>query len=267
MAEYIYSNEKENRFWLQIIGDNTIIISNKLPSKIPEVQQAKLLSDRLDALITRAHQNLPADELAKLNKDAFVTVQQVRAFILALLRDQLTKGRVTFIIPVYLNNLVSYIDKYLALLNAFISNKKLELIPIEQDMFWLPILYTDAWFIHDNTGIFLREIRQKAEHLSSILSDLYEFGTMHKGLHRIGTSDFPAEDEYRKNVRDQVESFAILTVELIGLVRINKLPGTLTLLDLDTLYRRLCYYMTQLNVAANHSKPACDPESPRLGSV
>lgn len=267
MAEYIYSNEKENRFWLQIIGDNTTIISNKLPSNGTEVEQAKQFSGRLDALLTHARQNLSADELAKLNKNATAAVQQIRGFILGMLRDQLTTGKVTFIIPVYINNILSYIDKYLHLLNAFINNKKPEFIPIEQDLFWLPILYTDAWFVHDNAGIFLREIRQKAELLSRNLSDLYEFATLHKGLYRIGTADFPAADEYRKNVRDQVESFAVFAVELISLVRTNKLPGTLTLLDLDSLYRRLCYYMTQLCIVANVPKPACNPESPRLSPV
>ena len=267
MAEYIYSNEIENRFWLQIIGDNTIIISNKLPSKGLEVEQAKQYTNLLDVLLTRARQNLPADELLKLNREAFAAVQQVRNFILALLREQLTKGTVTFLAPVYINNMVNYIDEYLYLLDAFINNKILKFIPIGADFFWLPILYSDAKFIHDNSGIFRLEIRQKADTLAINFSDLYQLATVVRGKYRIGTTDFPAGDEYRRNIRDIVESFAVFTVDMIGLIRVNRLPGTLTLLDLDNLYRRLCYYMTQLNITVNVPKPACNPESPRLSII
>jgi hypothetical protein len=267
VAEYIYSNEKENRFWLQIIGDNTIIISNKLPSNDPDAERAGQFANRLDALLARARQDLPAVELDKLNREASAEVMRIRGFILGMIREQLTKGKVTYIIPLYLNNIVSYIDKYLYLLSAFIQNKNPEYIPIEQDLYWLPILYTDAWFLHDNSGIFLKEIRQKAMALSGNLSELYEYATLQKGLNRIGTTEFPMREEYRKNVRDTVESFAVLAVDLIGLVRIYKLPGTLTLLDLDSLYRRLCYYMTQLNITANVPHPACEPDSPRLSTV
>ncbi len=267
VAKYVYSNEKENRFWLQIIGDNTIIVGNKLPSVSPDVEKAIQFSNRIDALLIRARKNLPAEELAELNKEAFALVQQIRNYILTLLREQLTKGTVTFLAPVYLNNMVSYTDEYLYLLSAFINNEKPKFIPIGADFFWLPILYSDAKYIHDNAGIFRLEIRQKSETLASNLSDLYQLATVIRGEYRIGTTDFPAGEEYRKNIRDIVESFAVFTVDLIGLIRVNRLPGTLTLLDLDSLYRRLCYYMTQLNVTANVPNPVCDSESPRLSTV
>ena len=267
MGSFTYSNVEENRFWLQIIGDSAMILLYRLPHGTTETQlaqEAKGFADRFDGLIARSRQNLTPDQMKLLNQDAFQTTQEIRVFFLRVLANLITLKSFIFLKPAYLNNMVSYTDEYLYLLSTFLNNKQPIFTPIVQDIFWLPIFYTNARFIADNIGTFEEGIRQKALSFMNSFTYFFEYAVAMQGVLRTGVEDFPIQRQYRTTIREEMHSFAIFLVDLLKLIRQNMLPGTITPLELDSIYRILCYYTTQLSIIDDIEKPTCDPARPRL---
>lgn len=267
MAQYAFSNMEENRIWLQILGDGALLISHRLLPDIPEAQQAKAFADSFDRLLSRAMQKLTAGELDQLNREAYTATRDIREFFLNILRKTVTQGFLIMMKPIYINNFISLVEKYLYLLGLYMDNREPDFVPVVQDIFWLPIFYADARLIADNVGNFQENIRNEANEFSKNFTSLFQFAFELQGVFRIGQTDFPIANQYRKVVREALEQFAVLVVDLIRLAQQNMIPGTLTLLSLDNTYRKLCYYTTQLSIMAGLPKPACDPASPRLRSL
>ena len=267
MGSFAYSNVEENQFWLQIIGDSAMILLYRLPHGTVEAQfaqEAKEFADRFDGLLSRSRQNNTPDQLKQLNQDAVQATQNIRVFFLKVLSNLITLKSFIFLKPVYLNNMVSYTEEYLHLLGTFLNHKEPIYTPIVQDIFWLPIFYTNARFIADNIGTFEEGIRQKALRFLDSFKYFFEYAVAMQGVLRTGVKDFPIQRHYRTTIREEMYSYAIFLVDLVKLMRQNMLPGTITPLELDSMYRVLCYYTTQLSMIDDIEKPTCDPARPRL---
>lgn len=268
MPAYTYSNTDENRFWLQVMAESALMIRNRLiPNGTNMKQTADALAARFDALYDRADKRPSGAELEQLNRGTFKAVQELRSFIILVLREQLTKGLYVYFKPVFLNNLISLCDKYLYILGSYIDKREPDYNPIINDIFWLPIFYTESRLLSDGLGEFQIKLRQRADDFTLRFIMLFQTAVGLQGMYRIGDIDFPIAVQYRRDIRAELNAFAEYVVELIGLVRQNMLPGTLSLLDLDCIYRKLCYYTLQLSTVAKLPKPACDPGSPRLNTI
>ena len=265
MAEYVYSNVDENRFWLQVMAENALLIRNRLsPEKKSEISQADLLAQRFDSLYDRAVQIQNTGQLAQINMDALASTKDLRSYILTIISKQLTEGLYVYYKPVFLNNLVSLTDKYLYVLGQHMQNRQPQFVPIVQDIFWLPVFYTESRLIADSLGEFQGTLRQKADSFTSNFTLYFQTALGLQGILRTDLTDFPIMNQYRAEIRELLNQFAEYVVDLINLTREQKIPGTITLLDLDFIYRKLCYYTTQLSVIAKLQKPACDPGAPRM---
>jgi hypothetical protein len=264
MAQYVYSNSYENRFWLQIMGDNALIIRDRLIDAGPEKQQAKQFFSTFEELLTLARQNQSPEQILQLNRDASKTTQDFRSLLLAILKRQVTQQVTVFLKLDFITIMVSMTNIYLFLLNTFLNNKQPKFVPINQDIFWLPVLHVESVFITENVGRLEEDLRQKAISYMNTFASFSEFAFTLQQIYQIGTTDFPISNHYRANILETLNSFAVFTVDLIGLARQKKLGGTLTVLDLDHIYRKLCYYTTQLSIIQNVPKPVCDPTSNRL---
>ena len=265
MAVYTYSDTEENRFWLQVMAEVALMIRNRLvPDGTKIIQKANEMAAKFEALYERAYKRPSGDELDRLNKEAYTAVQENRSFILFVLSEQVTKGLFVYFKPIFLNNLVSLCDKYLYILGSYTEKREPTFIPILQDIFWLPIFYTETRLISDGLGEFQIKLREQADDLTLSFTMLFQTALGLQGMSRIGEIEFPISIQYRRDIREKLNEFAEYVVELIGLVRQNMLPGTLSLLDLDFIYRKLCYYTVQLSDTAQLPKPACDPGGPRL---
>jgi hypothetical protein len=262
MAQFNYSNSFENKFWLQIMGDNAIIVRDHLISPGAEKKKADQFFSVFEDLLVRARQDQGTGSLTQLNRDALTATQEFRSLLLEILKRQVTQGVTVLLNIEFLNIMVSMTNIYLFLLKAFISNNEPEFVPINQDIFWLPVFYNESRYIADNVGS--HDERQKADTFSNSFSRNYLFALELQEIYQIGTTEFPISNQYRVNILAILNSFAFFIVDLIRLARKNRLLGTLTILDLDHVYRKLCYYTTQLSIIQNVPKPACDPTSPRL---
>jgi hypothetical protein len=268
MPDYIYSNIEENRFWIQVMSEDAEILYTRLIPDRPEAQEAKGFISRFDSLYSRSDKKITAEPLLRLNKDVYTATQEFRTLVLMVLRKQVLEGLFINLKPIFINNMISLTEEFLYLLSSFINNKTPVYSPIEFDIFWLPIFYTEARLITDSLGDFPVDYRERSSNLTYRINLFYQTAVNLKSMYRrLGTHNFPIAIEYRDGVRATLLIFAELIVDLVNQVKQKRLPGTLMLVDLDCVYRKLCYYNRQLSSVDNKPMPACDPGSPRLSIV
>jgi hypothetical protein len=267
MADYIYSNEVENRFWLQILGDLAIFLNQHIPVGQSEAAEAMDYFTRLEALYNRALMNLDDQALAQLNKDAYEEASSFRAFILNILRKKLNEGFFVSLKINVLNALVNLVERYLYGLYHFIHNKKLVIDPIELDLFWLQYMKEESRYIADQTGYFREDLQRNAEYYINIFDRFFEKATVLKGLYRTGTTDFEVAKQFRNELDDLLNNYANYISSLVQLQQKNLLPGTMPLLELDFAQRILCYYFILESNAAGKKAPNCNFLRKRLSAL
>lgn len=253
MAVYTYSNTDENRFWLLVMKENAQILFNRIMPG-DEAQQANKFTIKFQDLYNKINQT----ELSRLNKDAFILTNEFRNFIITILYKQLVEGLFVGLKPNFVNDYISLTEKYLYLLGTFLNNEEPKYDALEQDIFWLPIFLSESRLISDSLGDFQLFLRERADRFTTEFNLFYNRSTIIKEeRNRIGV-EFPAEAGFRNSVRLNLNSFAEFVVELLMSVKGKMLPGTLTLIELTCIYRKLCYYTKQVAIIAKQPIPACD---------
>lgn len=268
MAAVPYSNTDINRFWLQILGDNALIILNALsPDETEEAGRAAELAKRLDALALRANQNPTADQTARINREAYQAAQDLRTYILQILTSLLTRKLHIDLKPTVINLFVDETEKYLSMLNAFMQNKKPEYNPVLEEIFWLPVFSVQNRYIADNVGYFQIENRDKALRLATVLNEYRGHSLELHGMARIGTEDFPMAREHHIVVLDVLNGYYEFLKNLVALQQQKMQPGSISLLYLDRSRRMVCFYLMQAAVFLDMKAPDCDPYAKRISTV
>ncbi len=267
MAEYIYSNRDENQFWLEIMGDGALMLHSRISSGRREADEALYFFNLFDRLERRAGENNTPEELNELNRDAYNNAMRFRAFVLNLLKSLATGVSFINMKPAYINNMATLAEEYMYLLGKFIEGKNPTHSAIAQDIFWLPMLYAEARYIADNVGLFQRELKNKAEETAADLSYYFMYAVELQSTMRIGSGDYQILKQYRRKLLPKLEEFHKFVQELIVTHQRNGLPGTVSLLQLDSLARKLCYYINQLAVTSEVLRPSCNAYSVRLSTT
>ena len=146
----------ENRFWLQIFGDQMRILFVGLsPDETAEVDALRELIRQMDGLLERARQNLSGQQLAALNGEAFAAVQDMRKYVLHILIRQLT-GKVGIVaLPSFTNHIVNDTEAYLDILNEFMGGRMPRFNQAELNTGWLIDAYAYSFTIADNLSLHL----------------------------------------------------------------------------------------------------------------
>lgn len=267
MADATYSNEDLNRFWLNILADNVLVISNSIsPQQTVDVPRARALADRFDALALRANQNPTAAQTDQLNKDAFQATQDLRQFFLHVLDSMLTSRYSIYLKPAIINAFVNETEKYLSQLNAYMQNKKPVFDPLAEEIFWFPIFSFQNRYIADNLGYYQVQNRQRAQDLANYLSNYQKYSRVLQDISRIGTQDFPLAREHHIATTEVLNTYYRFLNNLVNLQRKRELPGSMSLLYLDRARRMLCFYLKQMAAFLGTSAPDCDPYAKRISS-
>lgn len=269
MANLTYSNTYENRFWLQIIGDYArLLVQAFSPDQRGEIQRARDFITQFDNLLARARQNLTADQLAQLNREAYTATQNIQKFFLEMLSLLVRSGYPIFLKPAVINSAVTFTGEYLNLLNSFINNKQPPAVTASQvEIHWLPTFIQISKIITDSLGLYEINLRRKAEEFSNEFTNLFLAALEYQGMTRIGTGDFPIINENHKKIIQTFNDFSKFIESLITLSEQNRIPGTLSVLYLDRTYRMICYVLKQLAVLSDGKQPECDPVRPRLSNI
>ncbi|MEI6102229.1 MAG: DUF2935 domain-containing protein, partial [Eubacteriales bacterium] len=102
------TNQEENRFWLQILGDKASIIAYHLtPEYIIDITKSKQFSTRFYELARQARETLTEEQMDKLNQDALHAAQEFKPFVLEILRRQLFEKFYTGLLPPEVNNIIN----------------------------------------------------------------------------------------------------------------------------------------------------------------
>lgn len=264
MTGLILDNSFENRFWLQIFGDQMrFLLIGLSPEETQEVDVLRRKIPEMDALLERMHQKPAAQEIHTVNREAFEAVQDYRKYVLHILTRQLT-GKINIVaLPSFTNHIVNDTEAYLRILNAYIKGKEPEFNPANLDLEWLIDAYAYSFTIADNLSIVHIEIRQKANDFAKEFLNLYIRAYETYGFLRTGLNTFPALIRLNKDVVDYMRTFAEFVLDLYNQTSKKKVVGNLSPLYMDYMYRIICYYITHLSKASGLPAPICDPTAPR----
>ncbi len=261
----VFTNVQENRFWLQLLGDLAEYMLREIPSASEEIiGKLKGYLSRFDALTNRAFQDLSDREIVLLNQDSLSETKNFRGFLLELFKMQLQNNYYTGILPMVMNHFISYADFYIYLLDGFINDRQHEIDGLDLVLYWYPAFFIFAQTIANSVSAFAEEYKQKGDAFSEKFRNQYISAIYTKKTVNQGIAEFPLKDQFLKESYDYMSSFATFMVDIIFLIKENKLSSTLSLGLLDHFYRSVCYFTTQLAVLINEQKPACDPFAKRL---
>ncbi len=266
MTETIETNpEFQNQFWLQIMGDHARFILTPLsPIETEETDRVKSFIQLFDGLLAQARQTLTDEQKNKLNQDAYKTVQDFRKYILHLIKRQITGNIRMNLNPAPLNMMVNYAELYLNILHSFKEGSIPAMYITTISSIWLHNIYIQALMIQQELGIVFFRERKQAFDFANLFLDLYSKSIILDGLRRTGENDFPALVEFTLQINETMREYAEYLVDLLNLIRTKKYIGMLNNLDVDDMYRKICYYMIQLSNVSEIRPPVCDPTSPRL---
>ena len=260
MAEPM-SQRDENRFWLQIFGDKARIIHKELfPTETDLVARAVAFTTLFDTLLAEA---AAGENQANVYGKTYPAMQDFRRFVLLIIRTQISEKSVIGILPDYLGVYVNESELYLSYLYVAMQGAPFAMNALDIALVWTLNAYLGAVHLEDNLGIAFVEYKTKARDFSQGFLVLYLRAQILQGFMRTGLRHFPMLDAFYNDLASHMTKYAEFVVDIILLTEKRTFVGTLSLLDLDDLYRILCYIMKKLSEVSSIHPPACDPTSPR----
>jgi hypothetical protein len=264
MPAVAYSNNDLSRFFLQLMGDNALILYNAFSPQEKDLPiKLKELAAKFDGLATRA-QNPSVGQMAQINKEAYQATLELRTNLLELLKQILTTRYHIDIKPMMINYFIDEAEKYMELLNGFMTQKTPMFDLLSEEIFWLPVFSIQNRYIADNLGYFQEQTRTYAQHLAQYLTNYAAFSDELKGLTRIGTDTFPMLKQHHVATMELLNTYNKFLNNITGLVAQQKLQGSMSLLYLDRAQRMLCFFLKNASAALEIKVLECDPYSKRL---
>lgn len=260
------ASQFENRVWLQILGDHARFMHGALaPEEQEEIRRAEAFIQVFDRLLDSARTELPASTLLNLNKAAFQRAQELRAFILHLLKRHLTGKIKINMPPTFLNHMANENDEALSVMQFL----QIGQIPPLQDalhhhLVWLQDAYGHSAAISGTLDWMEKATREKSDEYTKHFEQFYLKAVELAGYTRTGLRRFPALDRLNKQVELEMLLFTGFLKELEELGITREILGTFMPLMADHMAREECYYLTKLSWVSNVKDPHCDPGKPRV---
>lgn len=258
----VESNIDDLQFGFQLLGDYARFIRDALSTQAKsEIEKTLAFITVFDDFYAKSRQTLSDDQLKELNGQAFELVQEFRKFILQILRQQISKTIVINLNPNFLNMMVNTAELLLDGLSAYMRNTFPDTTNLAST--WLQNIYITTLTIQDKLGILYFEEKTKAGEFAAIFINLYNKSLILDGLRRTGLDNFPAFNQFYNQIQFNMIAYAEYLVDLINIILKKEYVGMLTLLDIDSMYRRACFFMTKLSLISDIQAPVCDSASPR----
>ncbi len=247
----------ESQFWLKVMGDHMRFINHALPPREEErAQQSEHFITLFDTLHAQSSEYLPDIAADRFFKTAFDSVQQARAYALSLLRAQISGGCRINISPAYMNQMVSEAEEYLRILSLHEAGGKNNMHPIHHHLLWLMGFSLQADIINANLDATERELVRQCHRFMHKFDSLYLKSIQFMGFLRAGLIEFPALSRMNTEVKEQLRLFADFLMDLERSLENREVLGPLGRLQVNHMYREICYYATQISETA-----AAKPES------
>jgi len=258
MAENTKPSSFENQFWLQVMGDHMRFIHNALPPREDEfAQQAEHFITLFDTLHAQSAEYLPDIAAKRFFKTAFDSVQQARAFSLSILHRQISSGCPVNAAPAYINQMVSEAEEYLRILSLREAGGKNNMHPVHHHLLWLMGFSLQADIINANLDATERELIRACHRFMHKFDSLYLKSIQLMGFLRTGLMEFPALSRMNTEVKELIRSFAGFLLDLEKSLENREVLGPLGRLQVNHMYREICYYAAQLSESSQTESPAC----------
>lgn len=259
------SNTEENRFWIQIFGDQADIVAFSLePEQTADISRSKQFAARFYEMYDQACQNLSEEQLSRLNKDAGQLTQQFKQYILDVLQRQLFEKLFINLLPVFLNNIINMANMYLYILGEFLKKKQPNFEATHFLGFWLPVLTPHIAQVENNVGIYFHEYKGRASDFTAAFEQDFMRISVNLQIMQNGIPDFPINRQVISEVYSRLYSYAEFHLNTMILVEQKKIPTSLRRIYLDHFYRMLCYVVAELSFILKKDRPICDPGYLRL---
>jgi hypothetical protein len=259
MAAITYSNQEINRFWLNILADNCLILYNAFsPANTKQAQEAFDLASKLDRLSAKADQTLTVDQLAQLNTEAYNAAQNYRIFLLKLSDTLLIKAIHFDMKPEMVSDMINMSEYYLYLLSAFMQGQQPKFRDILEDVFWISMFTMQSKYIIDNMGPHESRYKKAAEGFESAFTEEWIGAMELQRFSRIGQTNYPVVGEHRKYLQETMTKYYEFLSKLIELQDEHRMISSLSPLFMDRSRRLACFFLTDLSILNNTKKPLCD---------
>jgi hypothetical protein len=256
------SNINDLQFGFQLLGDYARFILNAIgPGSISEAEKAREFIALFDGRYARSRQTLSSDELKQLNRQAFEDVQEFRKYVLQILRLQISRTIVINLKPQTLNMMTNTTELLLDGLSAYMRNAFPDTAHLTST--WLQNIHITALDIQDKLGILYFEEKAKAGGFADRFFDLFNKSLIIDGMRRTGLENLPAFKQFFNQIRKNMLAYAEYLVDLTVMISAKEYVGMLTLLEVDSTYRRVCFFITKLSLISEIEPPVCDPAGPR----
>lgn len=260
MAAASKSEIFENRFWLRIMDDHLFIILDALNYREKEeIAAAQNLMKTYNALLELSWEDMDADQLMQLNRQAYTATQDIREYKLHILKRQLTGSIAIGITSGLMSRLINEAEYYLQILSFYLQKKEfvIKLIPLH--LLWLIDAAGHAEIISNGLNYSNTDLIRLTRSYQASFVDLFVRAVEMKGFFRIDVDDFPSFEQFNQDVNKRLTDFTEFFVELNSKIMDDRVPSTVSLLTLDHMYREECYYLTELSKVSIINPPACDP--------
>lgn len=264
--EYRASALFEHRFWLQIMGDHARFILQALaPAETENIEKAQYFRDVFDRQLKEARSSLSDAALEHLNRSAYRSIEEFRAFKLHLIRGHLT-GKIRIgLSPSFINHMVNELEEYWRVLKTLMSGRPApQFHPVHHHLLWLQDGFGHAASIAAETDFAEKRLIERSRAFEKTFIDFYLKAVEMAGFLRTNLQQFPALSRFNRQVELEMLAFQKFLKELEEMELSAEMLGTLTPLMADHMYREECYYLTKLAEVSAVPRPDCDPAAPRV---
>jgi len=268
--EFIKTASFENQFWLQILGDHARFIASSLSyQEKNKIEKAQDFIQNFDDLLNESRRSLQKNQWISLTEKGVEAAEQLKAFKLQILKEQLIRDVKIQLPPTFLNHMVNELDEYVRIGRNLIKGEIPPLMhEIHHHLIWLLDAAGHAGAISSDLDGVEYKLKEKAQKFQKDFEQFYLKAIELAGFLRANISEFPALNRFNKEVNLEMEIFMSFLNELEEL-KINKeMLAVLTPLMADHMAREECYYLIKLSESAKIiPSPKCDPTRPRISEI
>ncbi len=214
-----------------------------------------------DSLYTETLHTMTDEELAARNKKAYKNVQEFRKYLLSILKEQIEQELLIHMNPQTLSMMVNTTELLLDGLAAYMRGEYPDTSTLTTE--WLENMMISSLAIENHIGNLYFEQKNKARDFAELFLKLHMKSHTLDGMRRTGLKDFPAMSELYDEIQKAMIGYAEFLVDLTRLIADKKYTGALSLLNVDSTYRRACFFMIKLSQISTVPAPACNPAAGR----
>lgn len=257
------SNRGDLAFGSQLLGDYARFLCDAICYRFKtEIGRCQGFIKTFDDLYAKFVKETAGGEMAALNAQVYADMQAFRKYILDILRKQIAQEIIVYLNPQYLNMVVNSTELLLDGLASYMRGEYPDTTKLTST--WLENMFITVLTIENRIGDLYFEQKTKAEEFAELFLKLHMKSQTLDGMRRTGLKGFPALTEFYDEIQRAMADYAGFLIDLIRLISEQKYTGMLTLLEVDSIYRRACFFMTKLSKISTIAAPVCDPASPRM---